>query len=247
MSQYVETNTKTFLATAAIGQFLRVGLSSSGVTTAGADSPGIGTTDDAVFTANDPIAVRLWSACGTRKMVANGAIAAGAPVYAAASGKVGASGSLFVGRAMEAATADNDVIEVMSGAPDLGAARVLKTRFTAAQVNAGATILTALPGLRYRVHDISLIAEGGNAGGATSVDVLGTQSASSVKLMDGRVAGLTQNTLLRAGTATNGLILAAGASFNPCDANTAITIGKTGSDLTTATHVHVLLTYDIEA
>lgn len=245
MSQFVEAPTKTFTAGGTISQYARVAFSSSVVTAAGADSPGIGTAEvDAV--SGEPLAVRLWTAEGTRKMVANAAIASGAPVYAAASGKVGASGSLYVGRALEAASADGDVIEVMTVTPDLGAARVLRTRFTTAQVNAGATILTALPGLRYRVHDISLIAEGGNAATATSVDVLGTQSSSVVKLMDGRVAGLTQNTLLRAGTATNGLILAAGASFAPCDANTAITIGKTGSDLATATHVHVLLTYDIE-
>jgi hypothetical protein len=246
MSQFVEAPTKTFTTGGAVTQYARLSYSSSVVTNAGADAPGVGTAEvDAA--SGEPVAVRLWTAEGTRKMIANAAISSGAPVYAAASGKVGASGNLYVGRALEAASADGDVIEVLTGVPDLGAARVLRARFTAAQVNAGATILTALPGLKYRVHDISLIAEGGNAATATSVDVLGTQSASSVKLMDGRVAGLTQNTLLRAGTATNGLILAAGASFAPCDANTAITIGKTGSDLATATHIHVLLTYDIEA
>jgi hypothetical protein len=93
---------------------------------------------------------------------------------------------------------------------------------------------------------MAMIAIGGNAATATSVDILGTQSASSVKLMDGRVAGLTQSTLLRAGTATNGLILADGASFVANDVNTAITIAKTGSNLATATHIDVLLTYSIE-
>lgn len=115
---------------------------------------------------------------------------------------------------------------------------------TTAQVNAGLVLLPALPGFRYRLHDMAMIAVGGNAATATSVDILGTQSASAVKLMDGRVAGLTQNTLLRAGTATNGLILAAGASFDLCDANTAISVGATGT-LATATSVRVLLTYDV--
>ena len=55
---------------------------------------------------------------------------------------------------------------------------------------------------------------------------------------------MTQNTLLRAG-ATNAAILAAGASFGDCDANTAITVGKTGSNLATATAVHVMLTYTL--
>jgi hypothetical protein len=76
--------------------------------------------------------------------------------------------------------------------------------------------------------------------------VLGTQSTSSVKLMAGAIANLTQSALLRAG-ATGGAILADGASFVANDANTAITIGKTGSALTTATYIDVILTYSTEA
>jgi hypothetical protein len=93
------------------------------------------------------------------------------------------------------------------------------------------------------LQDLALIAIGGNAQTATGVMVRGTQSASVVKLMDAKVAGLTQSTLLRIGTATNGLILADGASFVPNDANTAITIIKDGSDLATATNIDVLISY----
>jgi hypothetical protein len=57
------------------------------------------------------------------------------------------------------------------------------------------------------------------------------------------IAGLTRSAVLRAG-ATNATVLADGASFSECDANTAITIGKTGGDLATATHIDVLLTYE---
>jgi hypothetical protein len=53
-------------------------------------------------------------------MVAAGAISDNATVYAAAGGKVDASGSVVVGQAMEAATANNDVIEVLRYA-DAGA------------------------------------------------------------------------------------------------------------------------------
>jgi len=127
-----------------------------------------------------------------------------------------------------------------------GMARVHKASFTTAEVNAGATILPALPGLKYRLHDMALIAVGGAAAAADSVDILGTQATSGVKLLAGLVAGLAENVLLRAGAATNGVILAAGASFADCDANTAITIGKTGSSLTTATSVIAMLTYTIE-
>lgn len=122
----------------------------------------------------------------------------------------------------------------------------VRSRFTVAEVNAGATILAAIAGYKYRVADVALIAVGGNAGTATTVDVLATQSASSVKLLAAAVAGLTQSTLLRAG-ATNATILADGASFVQNDANTAITIGKTGGSLATATHIDVLLSYTIEA
>jgi hypothetical protein len=41
-------------------------------------------------------------------------------------------------------------------------------------------------------------------------------------------------------------VLAGGASFEACDANTAITVGKTGSSLATATHVDFLIDYVVE-
>lgn len=126
-----------------------------------------------------------------------------------------------------------------------GGAYNIRSRFTIAQVNAGATILTARPGIKYRVIDQSYISVGGAVGTCTTVDILGTQSASGVKLVAAAIAALTQNTLLRAG-ATNSTILAAGASFVANDVNTAVTIGKTGGTCDTATHVDVNLTYAIE-
>jgi hypothetical protein len=246
MSQYVESSVKTFTASGAIAQHLRVALLSTGQTAvAGAGAPGIGTSDNACFASGDFHSVRLWTAVGTRKMVASGAINAGGSVFAAASGKVSSSGTLYLGLAMESAAADNDVIEVMAGTPDLGAARVLRQRVSLADVNTGVTLLPALPGLRYRLHDASMISIGGAAAGATSVNVRATQSASGVSLLASAVAGLTQNTLLRAGV-TNAAILAGGVSFVANDANTAITLNATGT-LTTSTHIDVLLTYSIEA
>jgi hypothetical protein len=124
-------------------------------------------------------------------------------------------------------------------------ARVIRKRFTAAEVNSGATVLPAIPGYKYRMHDCAMIAIGGAAATATSVDLLGTKTTSR-KLVANAVAGLTQSAVLRAG-ATNSTVLADGESFTANDANTAITIGKTGSNLATATHIDVLLTYSIEA
>lgn len=160
-----------------------------------------------------------------------------------------ASGSIVIGLAAEAS--GNGVASVTvdlnsHGGTPAWADQVnhLRVRATTAQVNAGLTLLPAIAGYRYRLVDVALIAIGGNAAGATSVDVRATQSASGVNLLAAAVAGLTQNTLLRAG-ATNAAILAGGVSFVANDANTAITLNATGT-LTTATNVDVLLSYAIE-
>jgi predicted RecA/RadA family phage recombinase len=125
-----------------------------------------------------------------------------------------------------------------------GIVRTVRRRFTTAEINAGENLLPAVPGARYRLVDASMIAIGGNAGGATSVNIRATQSTSGVSLLASAVAGLTQNTLLRAG-ATNAAILAGGVSFVANDTNTAITVNATGT-LTTATHVDVLASYVLE-
>jgi len=136
----------------------------------------------------------------------------------------------------------NQMVRVDTDNP---AVQQIRTRVTAAQVNAGLTLLAAVPGYAYRLIDVALIAIGGAASGATDVRILGTRAAGSVALLVAAVAGLTQSTLLRAGAA-NATLLADGTSHTPLDANTAITIGKTGGSLATATHVDVILTYALE-
>jgi hypothetical protein len=249
MSQFVEGNTKSFVAGEAIPVNRRVAVNSAGkVLLAGATSVATGVAITPSFADGDDVAVSLRTASGTQKMVASEAITRGAAVFGAASGKVASSGSVFVGTALEAATADDDVIEVLPGPntdilANAGLVQHARVRVAIADINTGATVLPAVAGRAYRLVDASMIAIGGNAGGTTGVRLRATQSASAVTLFDAKVAGLTQNTLLRIGTATNGLILAAGASFVANDANTAITLIKDGSDLTTATHVDVLLSY----
>lgn len=193
---------------------------------------------------------------GTVKMPkVTGAISVGAKLYWNAAGDPvsGTAGSgaitvtdtdgYAVGYAVESA-ASGDATVLAYIVPGMEAT-VNQKRFraTTAQVNAGLTLLPARAGIKYQVVDLALISIGGAASGATTVDILGTQTT-SVKLLAAAVAGLTQNTLLRAG-ATNATILAAGASFVANDANTAITIGKTGSDLATSTHIDVLLQYRV--
>jgi hypothetical protein len=114
MSQYVETALRAFTAGAAIAKYLRVKLSSGKLAVAGATDVGLGTLEDASFADGDVRAVRLRSAQGTVKMVAAGAISAGADVWAAASGKVNdVGGAVYEGVALDAAAADGDVIEVL--------------------------------------------------------------------------------------------------------------------------------------
>src|SRR5688500_11026181 len=54
-----------------------------------------------------------------------------------------------------------------------------RQRFTVAQINAGVTVLAALPGYKYRLVDAAAIAIGGAAATATGVDLTATLSGSS--------------------------------------------------------------------
>lgn len=109
----------SFDAGGAIARLLRVKLSSGVLAVAGlADGPGVelGTMDDVAFAAGDKVCVRARNLTGSRKTVANAALAVGAKVYTAASGKVGASatGAFLEGIALTASGADGDIIEVLT-------------------------------------------------------------------------------------------------------------------------------------
>ncbi len=106
-------------ATVAVTRFALVKLTSGLIvlnTVTETDVPvGVVQNAGAVNTRQD---VRLLSDPGTFKMVASGVIALGADVYAAAIGKisalpVGAGDYRRVGQALEAAAADEDIIEVL--------------------------------------------------------------------------------------------------------------------------------------
>lgn len=113
MAQYIEAPTKGFVASEAVAQFLRVHLSSGEIEVAGATDVEIGTAETPTFGSDEPITVRLRTAQGTVKMVASGSITAGNDVYRAASGKVASSGDFNLGTALEAASGDGSVIEVL--------------------------------------------------------------------------------------------------------------------------------------
>lgn len=143
---------------------------------------------------------------------------------------------------------DGYVTEMKNGAVGAQHGSVYNTRqrFTIAQVNAGATILPAIAGYKYRLIGCEAISVGGAAAAVTTVDILGTQATSSVKLVAFGQAALTQSTVLEDG-ASGATVLADGASYVANDANAAITIGKTGSSVTTATHIDVNLSFAVEA
>jgi len=124
---------------------------------------------------------------------------------------------------------------------------VLNTRHrvTTAEANAGHSLLPAIAGRTYRVVQCKMIAYGGAAATCTTVDILGTQGTSSVKLCAFAQASLAQSAVLTMG-GTGAAVLADGASYGACDANTAITIGVTTNNLATATGVDVILDYTIE-
>lgn len=119
-----------------------------------------------------------------------------------------------------------------------------RKRFTIAEVNAGATLVAAVAGKSIRMVNCKAIAVGGAAGAVTTVDVLATLSTGR-KLVAFAQANLTQSTVLTAG-GTGAAVLADGASYTANDASTAVTVGKTGSSVTTATHIDVIFDYVLE-
>jgi hypothetical protein len=139
MSQYVATPTRTFPVSSALGQHLRVKLSAGVLALAGSTDVELGTLENPVVTGDENGTVRLRTAQGTRKMVASEAITAGNPVYAAASGKVAASGTVFCGNAIEAAGSNGDVIEVLPGPNTDISATIDGTNAAAFEVDADAS------------------------------------------------------------------------------------------------------------
>lgn len=124
---YMDLPTRVFTAGEALAAYRLVILSNNEVVLADAgDTAIIGSTgiDGAVPDGAD-VNVRLWNAPGTRKLTAGGAITAGAAVAVAANGKVVAltDEANGYGSALEAASVDGDVIEVLP----LGAMYVMPT------------------------------------------------------------------------------------------------------------------------
>lgn len=115
---YTEGNL-TFTANVALAKGERVKVKAGSTTSpievekAGAGESFIGTVERPAA-AGALVTVKPRNVVGTHEMVADGAISAGASIYGAAAGKISATANgAPVGQAIEAATADGDIIEVL--------------------------------------------------------------------------------------------------------------------------------------
>jgi hypothetical protein len=113
MSQKNDSGILSIVAGAARAAHLRVYNSSGTWTTADATHAGDGVQTQPSFVTTDIVSVDAVTKPGTVKMTASGVIAIGATVYAAAAGKIADAGTIIEGRALEAAGADGDIIEVI--------------------------------------------------------------------------------------------------------------------------------------
>jgi hypothetical protein len=128
---------------------------------------------------------------------------------------------------------------------DSGVVQTARVTLSTAQANAGATLLPAIAGYKYRLIDWTMIAIGGNAATATSVRLRATQATSAVSLAVVAVAALTRSTAVKPNSA-NVTNLADGAAFAANDANTPIDLDVDNDNLATATGIHVILQFVVE-
>lgn len=139
MAQYVDTHTKSFQATTALAANRRVKLSSGKLVYAGASDVELGTTEHAALAADEWISVRLRTAPGTALCVASEAITAGNPGYAAANGKVAATGTVYVGTVLQAPSGDGSEFELLRGPNTDITAAITGTTAAAFEVDSDAT------------------------------------------------------------------------------------------------------------
>lgn len=156
-----------------------------------------------------------------------------------------AVGLLPIGSAAAAAaSADANGSVRLLGLPVGGRMINLRRRIAVATVSTGTTVLPAIPGMKYRMISATAISIGGATTTVTTVDILGTVSTSR-KLVAFAQASLTQSAVLKDG-GTGAAVLADGASYTANDANTAVTVGITGSAITVATSIDFNIVFQIE-
>jgi len=131
-----------------------------------------------------------------------------------------------------------------------GGVLTARVRATAAEIKAGKTVVAAITGYKIRLVDAFMIAYGGAATTATSVDLVTTQGGSSVRPMVTTVAALTRSAKVSMGEAPaagSTAILADGASYVFNDSGTGVQVSQQsgGSDLAGCTGVDVTVMYEL--
>jgi hypothetical protein len=162
------------------------------------------------------------------------------PEFTVAEGGVVAAAGAISGTALSATTGK---ITGSAGVAAAGDSVVYnqRHRVTTAEVNAGHTLVTVPDGVSFRLVGVKVIAYGGAATGLTTLDILD----GSTKLVAFAQASLTQSTVLFDG-GTGATVLADGASYIALTAGNDVSIGKTGSNLATATGIDVVVSYTLE-
>ena len=196
---------------------------------------------------------------GGTMTIADGSIAAGDIALTTGSVLVGTAG---IGAALDASTTtqiligngttitsaalSGDATMDATGAVDVADSFVqnVRERLTIAQINAGADLLPAITGSRYRMISCKAVAYGGAAGSTTSVDVMGDDGSAAV-LVSFAQANLTQSTVLKDG-GTGATVLADGASYVSNTASVAITVANVGTAIDTATGIDFIISYVVE-
>ena len=100
------------VGTGGVNRYERVKISSGTVVTAGDEEYAIGFAEETVAEGFS-VTVKLINVSGSFKAIASDAITAGTDCFAAADGKVESAGTTARFHALEASTADGDIIEVL--------------------------------------------------------------------------------------------------------------------------------------
>ena len=123
--------------------------------------------------------------------------------------------------------------------------RYARLSVAVADLAAGQTIVAAVPGYRIRMVSCKAEATVADATTSTTVDVLGTQAAASVKLVAYTTTALDRALAVADGT-SSGVVLNDGASYDANDAGTAIIADETGSATAGATAIVFYFSYVLE-
>lgn len=176
MAQFIDGNFRAFEASGALEAHRAVMVGSNGkISYATSATDFIGTTEQEAFADGDVVSVRLRSSNGTRKMTASAAITAGNPIYLGADGKVSPTGNTARGYALESASGDGSIIEVLTlEIPDnwipagavqalSGAGAVNVTSYLTRVTTTGTNALTLANGTRVgQLKKIVQIVDGGD-------------------------------------------------------------------------------------